>query len=368
VTYDSNAAGGSQDLADLRGLTPQDVVYLASLSVMLNQPIGSQIVFLRATGEMDHHQNNPSLDARNIEALGGLSGHLGACSSTTTGGYSRRLTEQSQLVVVAATKNIAAVTSANGQVNCVRGHLLGGLTAHYSELRNSAQSSGYVNSKTSGIGTSLGYASQQAGDISLVAQYGRTTYGTPAVLDAFKTPNFDSYSAGLTYKRKIGLRLSGETSIFYTTTISRADGVISTQDRTFNGLTANIALHYKPTGRTGLDIQYNRSVQPSPTALSTFSVTETGTLTGSYVLTSRVNLHLAGSIQQNDYGGAIATAISPASVVQNDRRLLVSGGASLKVGRNATLDLNAEHSRRNANIAAFDENDTRVSLGVSNKF
>ena len=369
VTYDSNAAGGSQGLANLRGLTPQDVIYLASLSVMLNQPIGSQIAFLQATGGVDRHQNNPSLNSQNIDALGGLSGHLGACSATATGGYSRHQTEQSELVVVATTKNIAGVTSANGQVNCVRGHFLGGLSTHYSELRNSAQSSGYVNSTNSGIGASLGYASQQAGDISFVAQYGRTTYGTPAVPNAFKSPNFDSYSAGLTYKRKIGLRLSGETSVFYTTTTSRADGVLLTKDRTFNGLTANIGLHYKPTGRTGLDIQYNRSVQPSPTGFSAFSVSETGSITGTYVLTSRINFHLGGSIQRDDYGGAGATGtVSLPGVVQNDRRLQVSGGASLKVGRNAALDLNAEHSHRQSDVAAFNENDTRVILGVSSKF
>lgn len=367
ITYEDNAAGGSQGLANLRGLTPQDTTYVATLSAALQQPIGSQIIFLQTTGELNQHQNNPTLNSQNIDLLGGLVGHLGACTGGATMGYSRRLTPQSELIVTTIVKNTAETTTGNAQVNCIRGHLLAGLFASYSGLRNSARSSGYVNSENMGFGGALGYASRPAGNISLITEYNKTSYGAPAVPGVLKTPDFKSYSTGVAYQRKIGLRLSGDTSVFYTSTTIQAGSAIFNRNRTFKGLTANIGLHYKPTGRTGLDIQYNRSVQPSPTAVATYSVSETGTLTGTYSLTSRVSLHLGGSMQRSSYNGTITTA-SPVGVVQSDRRNSIFGGASLKIGRTASVDLNAERSHRSTDVSAFNENDTRVSLGISNKF
>ncbi len=362
VTYDDNAAGGSAGLAALRGLTPQDVVYASSLGAMLQQPIGSQIVFLQANGEIDRHQKNSSLDAQNLTAAVGFSGHLGACTGGVTEDYSRQRTATSQLVLIVA-KNISNQLATNLQVNCQTGKVSGGLFATHVELKNSA--AGYVDSTSDTVGTNIGYYNNTLGSLSVASQINRISYAAPVLAGAVQTPDVETFSGGLTYKRRVGLRLSGEISVFYSSVDSkRSVNSLAAQNTNFKGLTSNVSLHYQPTSRTQLEIQYNRSVQPSSSIGSTFSVSQMGTVSGTYALSTRVNLRLGGSLQQNNYKGGVPLV----GVVQRDETKTVFASATLKVGRYASLDLSATHSNRDTDVAIFNQQDSRVTLAVTGKF
>lgn len=353
VTYENRKLGGGPGAAALRGLEPEDVIYEPGLSIAAQQRLGRQLLFLRAEGSLERHERNPRLDSERALVNTGVLSRVGPCDVAGAGTYSRRRVESYELVVVVP-KNIAEKTSGDIQTICAFGPIRAGLSARRENLENSAQTAGYVDSTTDVLGAQVGYENATLGRISVTGQYSRVDYDPLAVAGLPPTPNFQAYSGGLSYKRRIGLRLDGEVSVSYTS----LDSKDASAD--FDGWTANAVLNYRATSRSRIELQYDRGVRASQTASSAFSLTEMFRLTGTYSLSPRIQLQLGGQVGEDEFRG---TAMGIRQVLSEDRRS-VFGSASVKVGRNIDLKLNAQRSRRDTNLPEFDERDTRVTLAI----
>lgn len=357
VSYSTNVAGGDSSLADLRGLEPEDVVYSPALSITLQQPLARQMLFLQADGNLQRHQNNKTLDSENVSATTGAAGRFGPCGGSAIAGYSRRRSDVAELLNV-ATKNIATQRFVQGQATCAAGSIQTGFSARRAKLDNSGNSAGYTDSTTDNLSAQVGYGNAQLGVLSVTGQYSRVTYEASGDPTIPTQPTFQTYSAGLSYQRKIGRRLNGQAQASYTTVDE--DGPAGS----FNSWSAAASLQYLLSERARLEFQYDRGVQASRNVFSTFSLNETFALTGTYALSQRISLRLGGSYQEDDFRGPVG----PGPQVEDDQRWTVSGSATMKVGRQVSVDLSASQSKRKTNLPQFDEEATRVSLGVVSKF
>lgn len=357
VIYDNNAAGGSAALAQARGLSPEDVTYIPSVTFALQQPIGKQLLFLQGSGDIERHDRNKQLDSENGSLTGGVLAHVGPCDAALTEGYSRRRTAVSDLVV-ALTKNIAEQQATFGQLSCQAGSFTSALSGGRTELTNSGKSGGYVDSTADTAGVQLGFTNKVAGTLSLIGQYSRVRYDVTPLAGGVMTPGYQSYAAGLMYKRMVGRRLDGDISITYSTVDAKPPSP------NFSGWTSEVGLNYRVTTRLRLELRGRRAVEPSTSALSSFTLRNSGSLGASYALSKRLEVRLSGSAEQNNLKGGIPLLRE----VREDKRQAVAATVSLKMGRNLAVELSAQHSERDADLSEFDEKSDRVSLALLGTF
>lgn len=358
VTYDNNAAGGNAALAQARRLSPEDISYQPTASVSIHQMFGRQAVFVEAAGDIERHQKNRELNGENGNVNAGVQARLGPCDAGVAGNYSKRRTATSELFS-AVTKNIATQQGATAQAGCTFGAFGGSISAGHVELINSAKAGGYVDSTSQNVGFEAGYQNRRAGDLALTGQYARVRYDSPPIVAGLLTnPGFQTYSVGLMYRRMIGNRLDGEVSAAYS--VVEPKGGLPT----FSSWTSTANLNYRVTSRSNLALSYRRGVDPSPNALSSYNLRDSFNMSGSYSLTKRLSLQLGGSMDQSRLKGNIPILRQ----VREDKSKTIYGGGSLKIGRNLSVQLNAQHSERTTDLAEFNEASDHVSFALVGTF
>lgn len=358
VLYDNNAGGGSAAIAQVRGLATDDITYLPTASIAIHQMVGRQAVFLEATGDIERHDKNRQLDSENGSVNAGAQAHLGPCESSLTGNYSKRRTSTNELLT-AVTKNITTQSGGFAEVGCNAGAFVAGITGGRAHLANSGKSGGYADSTSDTVGFQAGFQNKRAGALSFTAQYARVGYDSPlSILGVPTNPGFQSYAGGLMYKRMIGRRLDGQASISYSVIDSKGAPTV------FRSWTSNTNLNYRVSSRANLNFSYNRSVEPSPYASANYKLHDSLNLSGSYALTKRLNFNLGGSIDKSHLKGSVPLLRQ----VREDRNKIIFASGSLKIGRNLSVVVSAQHSDRTSDLPEFDVASDHISVGLLSLF
>ena len=361
AAYASNVAGGNGTVANLRGVTPEDVTYDIGGTINLQLPVGRQLLFLSANGDLQRHQRNSVLDSENYAIAGGGSGRLGICAESATGNFSRFDT-QVQDLTIAVTKNTATQDGVNVTVSCGRGRVFAGIQGTYTKLTNSAKIQGFTDSEIEGGAAWLGYTSNVAGNIALGAQYTKVSYTDRASLPVGAPGSFEQYGASLTYFRKIGMRLNGTTSVSLQTLKAPATSLAPSIE--YSNMGADVGLNYRVTSRLGMSLSYNLSNQASPTVNASYVRVNAVHAGVTYALNQRVSLRFGGSNSQADYRGGLPVGLQ----VRHSEDGEVDGGATVRIGRKVSVSLDARHIDRNADKSIFSYSSNQVTLGLTGAF
>jgi hypothetical protein len=358
VSYESNVAGGDDALANIRNLQPEDVIYTTGVTMTLQRPSSRQTLFLNAAADINRHDRNKRLDGENITVQAGATRRFTACAITGTAGYSRRQSQPDELTLVTVTKNVAETRTAGLQGMCGSGNFIGSVGGQVSKTNNNADSAGYVDSRTESVTGSVGYANQTLGTISLFVQHSTSSYSDLSIVGMPVARDFRQTGGGISYARRIGSRLNGTAAVSYTSLESDIEGGDS------SGWTANAALNYRLSSRTGVVLNYFRGYQASATLFASSQFSERLDLSTSYKLSSRLSARASVSGSRNDFRGAQTQLLQ----VTEDKVFTFGGGLSYRVGRNITIGIDGGYTERNADVDLFDSNSTRASVSISNRF
>lgn len=357
VNYDSNIAGGNDQAARIRGISPSDTTYLATATVDTNWPMGSQSAFLRGSATARRHQDNKNLDGEDFLVNGGLSKRFGPCVATGGASYSRQQTPPSELVVLIA-KNTVEEQTYNLGASCQRGRIVTSVSAQYSEVDGGNASAGFRNSQTTDFTGGVGYLNEVLGTIQLSAQYSKVSYDDAPGFTPAADSGFHQFGGGLNYSRKIGNRLNGRASITY----MRVEPGIGSS---FGAWSGDGALNYRFSTRLQFALQYARGVQAAQLAEANSVLTSSVRFSGTYALSRRINLVAGVSQDESKYRGLIGP--SP-FVSTNDQLRSAFASASMTLGRSTSISLDVSHYDRESNNALFSSQSDHVGISLTKSF
>jgi hypothetical protein len=366
TTYDSDAAQSSTAGAAIRGLEGPDVIYAPSINVVYNSYVGRQGVALKGYVGYNYYQRNKQLRSEQIDVAASVNKALGRCLVGSQISFDRGQSALDNLVLT-VTKNIIQTYTVSANETCATtSGLTENVQVQYSAASNSAAT--LVDYNTTGVSASVGYGNQALGNISLVTNYTKTNYENVTGSSLLGTPNsLEAVGVGVQVSRPIGSRLSGEASLFYTT--SKSDlGATSTpeQNDSFGGLTWDVGLTYKVGPRLILNGTFARAVQATILQGTGYSINSSANLTAGYTVSSRIQVNLGGSWSQQDFRGEnpLVLAVAPS---QLDITTFYAG-VSVRVGRNSTISGDVHHEVNKTDLALFNFTSDRVSLTLATSF
>lgn len=359
ATYDSNVAGGDELVAAIRRLRQADTIYTLGATASFRLPSAKRSLFLTASADFDRHQKNSTLDADNYAITAGGDTRVGPCGLSAAASYSHRLALIQDLTVPVA-KNIVDQETLNGGVTCGRGGIFVGLNGGVDKLSNqSGADAVFIDSTTRTVAASVGYQNNNLGSVSLVGSYSQIDYDEPPGPIVAASSSVDEASIGVNYSRKIGNRLSGNAGVNYSWI--QPNGISDTS----SSIGANIDLSYRATPRLNLTLGYTLSNQASTAADASYVRTGAFHLSGDYRLNSRVSLQASVTKSRDDYRGGQALSVLQ---IRKSDDWSVSGGGSVKIGRNVSLTFDASHNDRKADLSQFNYRSDRVSVGITGSF
>jgi predicted porin len=354
VNYSTNVAGGNDQLAAIRQVTPGDVIYSTLLTGAFNLPESRVAVFVNASAALNRHARNANLNGEDFAISSGVSGRAGPCSGTLAGSFSRAQTAPQDLLI-AVTNNVSQSASGTASLSCVTGPIVESVSASVSKVLNDA--SGLIGTTQKSVSGSVGYGNANFGVLSLTTQYSESGY-SQSPLPGLPAPSAPKqFGGGLSYSRKIGLRLAGSAAV----SLVQVTGA----NQSSHGVDANVAMSYRLSQRSAISLAYSRGVQASQLINATLSRTENLSLSGSYALSQRLSVHGEVNESRSDQEGGIA--LSPMQVRRN-RSLSENIGASMTIGRKIAVSLEASHSDRAADVGLFNFSSNSVMLSISNSF
>jgi hypothetical protein len=371
--YDSNVARGTAALATIRGVRKDDYVYEPSGKLNLTLPIAGQYVFLEGSAGYDFYQYNKLLQRERIDMIAGLTSGFGPCQAALQGAYSRHQSDLADLTAT-VTKNTAQETSIGVQGECQTGSSIGEtLSYQHGQSNNSAPTgSGVVNSDVDAVSAGVQYGSKTLGSFGASVSYSKVNYGNSATLTpTLPAPTgFETTSGQLTFQRPIGNRLVGMASLGYSkasaTGVTVVPGApVAAPTSGFGGVTGVGSLSYDATTRLHLTLTYQRSVTPTIQDGSNFAIQQSVGLDARYKLSTRLQASLGA--RWSDRSFRDQPVLTPTLIV-NDRQRSIYGSIQMKVGRNASLTLDAREDVRNTNLTFFNYTAYRVGVTASQSF
>jgi hypothetical protein len=367
TTYDSDVARGNGTAAQVRGLEQADIIYAPSVTVNYAHSLGRQGLALKGYFGYDYYQRNKNLRAEHIDFSAAANKAIGSrCLVGGQAGYVRGQSGLEDLSLL-VTKNVIQTYSVVASENCATATgLTEGLQVQHSAAQNS--NSTLVDFDTTGVSGSIGYSNHTLGNISLVANYSKTSYDQN-VGSLLGTPNsLEVEGIGIQFSRPIGMRLAGTAAVFYSTSNSDfGAAAVLGQKSSFDGVTANVGLTYLLGPRLHLGALLSRSVQPSIRQGVGLSISDQAGLTANYTVSSRISANLAANWSRQSFRGdvqPVTTQLAPDRVDLTS----VSAGVSMKVGRTSALSADVHHEESSTDLALFNFKSDRVSLTLSTAF
>lgn len=374
-TYDSNVSRTSQALAKLRGVRQSDEIFSPQIALDLHKALGRESLFLNGTTGYDIYSYNHRLDRERVDLNGGVEAPIGPCHSRLVGSIGRHQSDLEELssTTLTNTTNTQNLTSEGLQTSCGR---LVGVTPTFavsaSQAVNSASTLRSSDHNQFSANVGLGYQRPTLGNISLFYAYNQTTYqnrlfivgtltfvnGLPVIQNAHIVK--DQYSVneiGVRYARELGAKLQGTVSVSHSTVHNAIPGAGD-----FQGLTYQAGLSFKASSRLSTNFDFSRTVKPSSNPGAAYSLAELYSLGATYQLGSRINVGLGASRTTQTFQGA---GLVHAVDITHETIDRFYGRVGFRVGRRISLNLDARHDERGANIPGFSYGDTRVGLSLA---
>jgi hypothetical protein len=360
ATYSSNIAGGNDQVAQIRGITPADVTYQATASARGALPLGQNSFFYGASVSEHRHANNAGLNGEDYSANAGVTARFSACVATGTVSYARQQIQPSQLAVLIP-QNVVDQFNYGAATACSTGTITGSVQVEEGQIKNgAAKSAGLRDSQNTNISAAMGYVNDVAGSLQITGSYSETSYQTAAstviagVLS--RGDGFRQYSGGLAYSRRLGHRLSGSASVSY----FKAE----TNTGSFSGVSSNVSFNYVLSQRINFNAVYSRQLRPATTPFANSTLENSLFLSASYAPSKRISLSASASETQSSYQGGLP---SPLAITEDQLRSL-SLSASLNLSKTASVGLSVSRTQRHSNLAIFDSMSNSAAITLTKNF
>ena len=364
LIYDSNVTGGNAALAKTRGLSTSDEIFAPAIQFNLARPIGRETVFLQGSAGYDFHVHNTILNRENLDIRPGVLASFASCQTALTGNYSRAQSDISQLALgpgspnVTQQRNVLEVKQISGNADC--GRAIGfapNVSASETWTSNSSPLQRFTDAQTFSGSAGLAYRRPTFGSLSVFGSYSHTDYPNRAAF-AFLFPglstSFQTISGGVSFARAIGTRLQANASLSYTSLESGGS-----TSRSFSGPTFSGALSYRASSRLRASAQISRATAPSNRLNSTYAIEELYSAQIVDQVGTKWGFSGGASYGHNSYRGLVTQQLFD---LTDEKTYTVFGDAVFQFTRRLSLDLNVQHSQRNANFPGLTYPDTRVGL------
>ncbi len=364
LIYDSNVARSDAAEAAVRHLSLSDEIFTPTAAIDAYLPVGREALFLHGNAGYDFHRVDTVLNRERIDLHGGGLAQFGPCQETLTGDFNRQQTDLEELEAQ-VTSNVQ--DTENVAFNATCGRRVGlqpfiGVNEQWAD--NSAAVLTASNRQTTGVTGGLGYARPALGTIQLFGQYSSTTFPDSDVV-IVGVPRHDGYdltSGGISFDHHVGARIEGTVSVSYTSLSLNLPG-----EQGFSGLTYSTAIVYRASGRLSADLHLTRATLPSDRIGASFTLDNLIIGDIHYKLGPRILLLLGASRDSRAFEGP-PTVIIPINESTRDVEYTGFAAATYTLSRRIAFTLNFSQSRRDANVAAFSYDDTRVDLTASTAF
>lgn len=366
LVYDDNVFRVSEGF-NLSGRPRDDIRVTPSVAGDISLPVGRQTLFLNGQVGYDFFKNNDQLDRERIALAGGAELRAGrACSATVTGRYSRQQTDFANVLATVAIPNATEQRTLDVQGRCA-GTV--GLTPSFGFTRTLVRNSSElfepldVNSTTYQVG--LGYQRPSLGVVSLYGTYTDTSF----VNRSFLVPGdpdpiedgVESYSAGISFERQIGTRITGTLSFGHTWVNPKLDQTVS-----FRGLSYAAGIAIRASDDLRVNIDAARTVDVQNIVVASYSITDFVGMTGSYQLNRLLQLRFGSRWQDRRFQAPPQFADIPGFLgVPNDEIVAADIGFALDVTDRLQLTTSFTQERRDSTIDILDYTNSRLSAGIS---
>jgi hypothetical protein len=360
IEYDSNVFGIGQNANTTFVKSKDDVRITPSLNFDILLPLSRQALYLNGTVGYDFYRTNHSLNRERIDVTGGGRLNLSKCSSDINATYSRMRSDRYALTSVDQITNGETHKAAGISANCGGpiGITVGGNYRH-EEVTNSLQVLRQLNYRSDMVGGNIGYTRPTFGTLSIYGNFNDVTYpnrqyiigGVDIVDDGTKI-----YSAGLSFERNIGSRITGSVSAGYTWVTPKIP--ISPK---FHGASYSLNLNVRPIDALSLDLIASRDASASNLQDVSYSITELYSLNGNYALSQALSVQFGASYRKQNQKGS--PLVNP--ILQGDYDYL-SGNLGMQYRwRKLTFNAGVTRSHRGSELLFQRYNDTRVGAGVA---
>lgn len=360
IEYDSNVYGANKAYEPADGGSRDDMHIAPALNFDLVMPMSRQALYLNGSIGYDFYKNNSSLNRERLDINGGARLNMFGCQPTIDGTYTRMLSNRYALVSVEQIDNtethraIGATASCGGPLG-----LTAGANYRHENVTNSLSLLKILNYNSDSIGANIGYTRPTFGTLLLYGNYNKVSYpnrlyiigGTDIVADGAEI-----FSAGVSFERNIGSRITGKVSAGYTWVTPKLP--LSPK---FHGASYALNLTARPTEALQLDIIASRSASASNLADVAYTITDLYSLQANYVLSRSLSAQAGVSYQKQNMKGSPVN--SPFAQADYD---LWNANAGLRyTWRKVTFNVDVSHARRGSQLLFQQFNDTRAGVGVS---
>lgn len=365
LAYDSNVLGGRGVVRD-NVASQDDWVLSPAVGVEIFYPLGRQSVFLSGSLGYEFYRHNSQLNRERIDLNGGanVQGPAG-CAAALKLGYGRRQSDLGDLILAPDGSSLVNVVNVqetrrySADLSCGRAiGLRPGVGYSRVETRNSSmrRAQDLISDTYSG---SLAYTRPSFGSLSVYGSYRDGRYPNRQILTGAVGigDNIEVYSAGVTYSRNVGSRLSGTVSLGLTKVKPR-----SPQVPDFSGLSYSAELRFKPSGRLDTRIFASRIAEQSNVLAVSYTITTSYSFGGTYVFSERLSAPFGIGYTKR---GFEASPLLPGALTgSSDQTYSASLGLRFRPRQRLTTGLDAAYRKRSSNAGLLDYRSKQVSLSV----
>lgn len=363
-TYDSNVTGLRQVSQSLTPLQPSDEILTPSVTVATGKAFGRQALYLNGSFSYNFYKKNTILNSERFDLGGGARLSLGPCQPSLNAGYSRRESDQEDLLLqVVHNKEIR--TSIGAGLSCARAIGFSPVLQVSKQWdHNTNPLRRIIDSESFSVSAGMAYARPSLGSLTVYGSYDRSKYPNRPRL----TPtgvvigdDFDVLAGGVRYSRNLGTRLTADAALSYTHLKSRLPGLGVNK-----GLGYSIDLTYKATGRIQAHGTFARTQGATNRVNASYVTSKTYGGDLSYQMGPRITLSGGGAYTIRNYSGA--GFFQGAVGITHEEITNYYGNVRFALNPKLSLNVNAFHNKRVADAAQFSYSNTRVNVAAVARF
>lgn len=359
IVYDSNVARTS-DGGARRGLVAEDARIGPRIDADLTLPAGPTVVTIRGRAGYDFYKRNDVLNRERIGVDGAVKSNLGPCEVTAGLGYERSQNDLIDLAIdpADATNNVNVQDRprVNGTLTCGRARIRPTAFADYVTVRNSDDGRKVSDVDVLTYGGGVAYTSTAFGVAT--AFVGRSEFDFPN-REQFATAiqGFNVNLYGLRLDRRLGARLQIVAELAYADIQGRGD----TGD-TLDGLNWDISATLRLGDRLRLRLETTNNIDVA----SVFNVSAGRVAYYGAQLDYAFSPLIQGTLfaSRRDREFEVDPALPQRLLLTEDEFLEVGARVAYRFNQRIDLTLGAYYNRRDADVALYDYDATRVLLGT----
>ncbi len=365
--HDSNVARSSEERAAIRGVERSDQRLTPTVSFDIIQPIGRHSASISGVLGYDFHSRNSRLDSERIQVDGGFQFDANFCTIGLNVSAGRRQSELGDLSFLlgntsAAVENTETQKTFGADISCGNST---GLRPTASIGRDIGDNDNILRQRsdyrTTSYRTGIAYTQPNIGDLELYASRSETRFPNNDLRGVRQ--NFDQISAGGTFERTIGTRITANVGVAYTK-VNSAGGLFGD----FSGVTYNLALTATVTPQLQISGDFSRSPQTSLNNDASFTVDTNYGVNATYAVNDRIRLSAAYRLSDRDFVSNFVDGVAPVTILRSEKLHIVSGSITYSRSQRLSLVLDGGYETRNANGTFFDYSNSYVSLGIRTSF